>query len=237
MGLICIYSFVAGVNWKTRDNTLGMYAYLGINSIQLNVHLSCCRAPNVDRVSTIWNENKESLLQLTEQAYFRVYGYITDMKKNEVTDAWVTFSNTKAYANVTSAGFYQKYLEPGKYSISAEHGSLESTKKDVTISKTLAVREDFVLHEQPEFSYHKHEDLTKELTALSQEYPAFTRLYSIGKSVEDRKLGVLEISDNPGKHESGEPEVKYIAGMFILNTMFFIKYSVFCQCINVHKVL
>ena len=36
---------------------------------------------------------------------------------------------------------------------------------------------------------------------------------SIGKSVEERDLWVLEISDKPGVHQAGRPEVKFIGSI------------------------
>lgn len=63
------------------------------------------------------------------------------------------------------------------------------------------------------FVHHNYTETTKFLQYFAKNYPSLTRLYSIGKSVEGRDLWVLEISDNPGIHEPGEPEFKYIANI------------------------
>ncbi|KAK8398384.1 hypothetical protein O3P69_003938 [Scylla paramamosain] len=65
----------------------------------------------------------------------------------------------------------------------------------------------------PAFKYHHYPDLEAFMKKLSQNYPNLTRLYSVGTSVQGRELFVLEISDNPGVHEPGEPEFKYIGNM------------------------
>lgn len=67
---------------------------------------------------------------------------------------------------------------------------------------------------QPQdFRHHYNSDMELFLKKFSSEYSSITHLYSIGKSVQGRLLWVMEISDNPGVHELGEPEFKYIGNM------------------------
>lgn len=63
------------------------------------------------------------------------------------------------------------------------------------------------------FKHHSNEEMYNLMRKFAMDFPNITRLYSIGKSVGDRKLSVLEISDNPGTHEPGEPEFKYVGNM------------------------
>ncbi|XP_068440183.1 carboxypeptidase D [Clinocottus analis] len=64
-----------------------------------------------------------------------------------------------------------------------------------------------------EFRYHSYSDMDLFLRKYNSEFPSIVHLYSIGRSVEDRELYVMVISDNPTVHEHGEPEFKYIANM------------------------
>ena len=64
-----------------------------------------------------------------------------------------------------------------------------------------------------EVKHHDYQELTWFMKYFAEEYPEITRLYDIGKSVQNRKLWAMEISDNPGKHEPGEPEMKYIGNV------------------------
>lgn len=62
--------------------------------------------------------------------------------------------------------------------------------------------------------YHNYEDITTLLSQYSTNFPLKTHLYSIGKTVENRELWVLALSDTkPDVHIPLRPEAKYIANM------------------------
>ena len=64
-----------------------------------------------------------------------------------------------------------------------------------------------------EFKHHNYAAMTKVLKQYAESCKNISKLSSIGKSVEGRELWVLEISDNPGRHELTEPEFKYVGNM------------------------
>lgn len=63
------------------------------------------------------------------------------------------------------------------------------------------------------FVHHSNQAMYKFLDDIAAKCPDITRVYTIGQSVKKQPLKVIEISDNPGRHEPGEPEFKYVANM------------------------
>ncbi|KAG0419886.1 hypothetical protein HPB47_003815, partial [Ixodes persulcatus] len=61
--------------------------------------------------------------------------------------------------------------------------------------------------------YYNHGEMTAFLRNVSANYPDLTRLYSIGKSVQNRDLWVLLISKDPNEETVLKPNVKYVANM------------------------
>ena len=78
----------------------------------------------------------------------------------------------------------------------------------VSVSRRLS-NEDFITSPQ----YHNYEQLTRLFQNLNTTYPYLARLHSIGKSVQDRELWVLEISENVAERRLGKPMFKYVANM------------------------
>lgn len=54
-----------------------------------------------------------------------------------------------------------------------------------------------------QFVHHNYTSLVSMLNLINVNYPNITKLYSVGRSVQERDLFVLEISTSPGRHEPG----------------------------------
>lgn len=78
----------------------------------------------------------------------------------------------------------------------------------VSIGRKLQI-EDFLYPPQ----YHNYEEITNLFGGLISTYPHLAKLHTIGKSVQNRDLWVLEISENVHNRSLGEPMFKYVANM------------------------
>uniref|UniRef100_A0A673M946 Adipocyte enhancer-binding protein 1 n=1 Tax=Sinocyclocheilus rhinocerous TaxID=307959 RepID=A0A673M946_9TELE len=64
-----------------------------------------------------------------------------------------------------------------------------------------------------DYRHHNYKEMRQMMKVINEECPNITRIYNIGKSSQGLKMYAMEISDNPGEHETGEPEFRYTAGL------------------------
>ncbi|XP_058644507.1 adipocyte enhancer-binding protein 1 isoform X3 [Onychostoma macrolepis] len=64
-----------------------------------------------------------------------------------------------------------------------------------------------------DYRHHNYKEMRQMMKVINEECPNITRIYNIGKSSQGLKMYAMEISDNPGEHETGEPEFRYSAGL------------------------
>ncbi|XP_056285484.1 inactive carboxypeptidase-like protein X2 isoform X1 [Pseudoliparis swirei] len=73
-------------------------------------------------------------------------------------------------------------------------------------------RNEVITTDDLDFRHHSYKDMRQLMKVVNDMCPNITRIYNIGKSHSGLKLYAIEISDNPGEHEVGEPEFRYSAG-------------------------
>ena len=95
--------------------------------------------------------------------------------------------------------------------------TLKSSNQDQKSTDKLSVKSDVEvvskLLDVDSFKQHSYEEMLWFMKYFATKYSDIASLYNIGESVQNRKLWVLEISKNPGKHDPGEPEVKLVGGI------------------------
>ncbi|XP_046553552.1 carboxypeptidase E-like [Haliotis rubra] len=65
-----------------------------------------------------------------------------------------------------------------------------------------------------QFVHHNHEAMLDVINDANRRCPEITRIYNLSEpSVRNRSLTVIEFSNNPGIHEAGKPEFKYVGNM------------------------
>ncbi|CAM9801468.1 unnamed protein product [Bubo scandiacus] len=82
-----------------------------------------------------------------------------------------------------------------------------------TVSSYYAQQNEVTSTDNLDFRHHTYKDMRQLMKVVNEECPTITRIYNIGKSSRGLKIYAMEISDNPGEHETGEPEFRYTAGL------------------------
>lgn len=229
---------VNGAYWYEVKGGMQDYNYVSSNCFEITFELSCCKFPNASTLPKEWQLNKESMLSFIESIHWGIKGLVLDTFGKGIPHAEIEVVGIAKNVTTTDRGEYWRLLLPGTYKVVAHAWGYESSKpQEVTVTNGTTTVLNFTLNRigaqgsvspvseitsQPDefgfiipqkFVHHNYEAMVRLLNEINREYPDITDLYSIGTSVQGRQLYVLEISDNPGHHERGEPEFKYIANM------------------------
>uniref|UniRef100_A0AAY4AXA7 F5/8 type C domain-containing protein n=1 Tax=Denticeps clupeoides TaxID=299321 RepID=A0AAY4AXA7_9TELE len=126
---------------------------------------------------------------------------------------WMFFGNSDKQTPVTS-----QFVEPvvARYMRllpQSWNGSLCMRMEVMGYPANLYQSQNEVFHRDDlDYSHHSYQDMEKLMKSVADECPDITNLYSLGKSSKGLEMYVMEMSDQPGKHETGEPEFRYTAG-------------------------
>ena len=208
-----------GAHWYDVPGGMQDYNYLHSNCFEVTFELSCCKYPRPDQLSTEWENNREALITFIEQTHRGVAGFVTDVNGAPIGNATIHVNGISHDVKSASFGDYWRLLVAGNYTVTVSADGYEpKTVAGIIVTNSTLNKLNFSLSiikpiQPANYSHHSNKDLYNFLHTYATKYPNITRLYSVGKSVKDVDLWVMEISDHPGIHEHGEPEFKYIANM------------------------
>ena len=110
---------------------------------------------------------------------------------------------------LSQQGYDIYHIEPRKYVEVITYPS------NIELLKKQNLKSEFIAHSFKELlerelgsdlsEYHDYEATYQELTRISQTYSQITKLDTIGRSVENRVIGVLKVSNNPTIDEDEPP--------------------------------
>ncbi|KAJ0006591.1 hypothetical protein NQD34_013864 [Periophthalmus magnuspinnatus] len=120
---------------------------------------------------------------------------------DDIRMAWPYFLDCDRYFTSEEEGCYNP-LEglAGQQQLEAQNDSVEMALSEDPSTKM-------------QFSYQSYTQMNNILKRTEERCPDIAKTYSIGQSTEGRELLVIEFSNNPGRHELLEPEVKYVGNI------------------------
>lgn len=160
-----------GARWYSVSGGMQDFNYLATNAFEITLELSCEKFPPADSLPTLWEDNKNALLNFLWQAQTGVKGVVRDAATGApIADAVVWVKNVTGESSpikhpVTTAaeGDYWRLLTPGQFEVIVQADGYEPMSKAVNVTNPQqmeAIRVDFAL--QPSADQEQVESATVE---------------------------------------------------------------------------
>lgn len=206
---------VVGINHNIKSIKNGDYWRLLLPGVY-TVKVSADGYETVTKkdIKVVENEPTEIDFTLKELAITTTQMLITPKETTPLsTTKWTSLATTEVSTKGTNSVTTKRSTAQSVLSTSVLSGTTAG-KNTFLPYTTEEIKKIFLNGKEPkEIKHHNYKRLTKFLVNINNGYPSITKLYTIGKSIEDREVWVLEISSNPGIHRPGKPEFKYVANM------------------------
>jgi len=197
-----------GARWYSVTGGMQDFNYLATNAFEITLELSCEKFPPAEMLPTLWEDNKNALLNFMWQAHTGVKGLVTDAVTGSAVPqavVWiknVTGSEAVAIKHpVTTAigGDYWRLLTPGRFEVIVQADGYEPMTKTVNVTnphQAEALRLDFAIQptaaqEQLASSADINDQVAEE-AAPAAEYQPYMTEEEVEKLPEDELQHIIE---------------------------------------------
>uniref|UniRef100_A0A2K5SIK8 Carboxypeptidase Z n=1 Tax=Cebus imitator TaxID=2715852 RepID=A0A2K5SIK8_CEBIM len=140
-------SIINGADWYSFTGGMSDFNYLYTNCFEITVELGCVKFPPEEALYTIWQHNKESLLNFVETVHRGIKGVVTDKYGKPVKNARILVKGIRHDITTAPDGDYWRLLPPGTHIVIAQAPGYARVIKKVIIPARMkrAGRVDFIL--------------------------------------------------------------------------------------------
>lgn len=138
---------INGADWYSFTGGMSDFNYLHSNCFEITVELGCVKFPPEEALYTIWQHNKEPLLNFVEMVHRGIKGVVMDKFGKPVKNARILVKGIRHDITTAPDGDYWRLLPPGSHIVIAQAPGYSKVIKKVTIPARMkrAGRVDFIL--------------------------------------------------------------------------------------------
>ncbi|XP_026341626.2 carboxypeptidase Z isoform X1 [Ursus arctos] len=140
-------SIINGADWYSFTGGMSDFNYLHSNCFEITVELGCVKFPPEEALYTLWQHNKEPLLNFVEMVHRGIKGVVMDKFGKPVKNARILVKGIRHDITTAPDGDYWRLLPPGSHIVIAQAPGYSKVIKKVTIPARMrrAGRVDFIL--------------------------------------------------------------------------------------------
>ncbi|KAG1677167.1 Carboxypeptidase D [Nymphon striatum] len=200
---------------KKMSNSLLDYAYKHYRTTMLAAAVSCCKYPTPNGIPALWQDNSVPIMNFLKSAQQGIRGSVLDVNGYPIINATVTVDpNTEPLPLDPTTAQFSLFLSPKKHAIIVKASGFALRSEMFLIQQDQYKQLTMVMDPIKEFiSFHNYAEMTNYLQGLTLTYPNITKLYSIGKSVNNKDIWVLKMGGKIKENPSNIPKIKYVAGL------------------------
>lgn len=138
---------VIGWEWYVVHGGFQDWGYHWRNELHYCIELNNVKWPSSAQLAGLWDDNRDSMIWLLDQARNGVEGRITDALDGSPVASTIDVSQIgKTIYNDAGDGFYHRMLEPGTYTLEVEsYGYQASLSSPITVSAGVTTQHDVEL--------------------------------------------------------------------------------------------